>query len=216
MSRFWNNDDQRHFQPLSGCRIRSLFYFGGGGDTDIKDTEDGKAYAEVAVNTYKDYRDTYYDAENEFFADVDDLNSKEDQKQVSNLANSGTQSAYADATKESLDTMTEHGVNAGSGDFNNAIGKAATETAKAGASNTSQSQQALQDQYVGGLSNIVSMGQGQATEAIQGMSSISQAANDKAISDANSNFVTNSANKAAAGTAAGIAAGIYTNSDQEE
>ena len=80
--------------------------------------------------------------------------------------------------------MVGGGINPNSGLFKAELDKLDRRKAEVKADSMSQAQLGQQNRYEGGLSNIVRMGQGQATEAIQGFGDMASMSGQKAYNDA--------------------------------
>lgn len=190
------------FKPF---KLRSLWFKGGKADTSVKDTKDQKVLADIANQRFDRYREVYLPVENAYMEEVGNFNSAGRQQQVAGAAASNTESAFAGKLNEEIQGMAGQGVNVNSGAVNNVINQNAIQKGEARGHNVNMTQQALQDQHVQGLQNIVAMGNGQSTEAIKGLGEISSYSSQQAQDDAVKSFNNTSARNQAAGTAAGMA-----------
>lgn len=157
---------------------------GGGGDGKIDETEAEKAQAQIAMERFRDYKQDFAPYEDKFISDVADLNSDANYQRVDELAINPLARQFAEEGARMTRDLNTRGVNPNSGKglmsrsgLNDAQAGAEVDTAaKAGSSQ--------QDNYVTGLKNVVAIGQGQAGEAMQGLSSIAQTSSSYARSAA--------------------------------
>lgn len=202
-------------EPFSPFRLKPL-YFKGGGSGQIKETEDQKALAKIAADRFKRYQEIYKPVENQYMQEVQKFNEPVRQTQASNKAVADTQSVFGKAIADEVNQRTaQSGANINSGAVQSAINTGATKEAIASADNVNRSQQATQDAYVGGLQSIVGMGNGQASEAIQGMGDIAAASNQKAMNAAVSSHNDRSATRSAIGAGIGAATETYKRTQEE-
>lgn len=158
----------------------------GGGGGDIEETEAERAQAEVALKRWGDYENIFKPYENEFMDEVDDLNSEANYTRATELAISPLANQFAEEAMGIKKQMQASGVNPNSGkmkSFNSAVAGA---QAGAEVDTASRATEAQQDRYIGGLQNIVAMGQGQAGQAMQGMTDIAVTSQQNARSQAQS------------------------------
>lgn len=155
---------------------------GGGGE--IEETEAEKAQAKVAVARWNDYQEQFKPYEDQFMGEVDDLNSSANIDRAQTMAMSPLAQQFAQEGAQIRSQMQSQGVNPNSGkakSFNSAL---TSTQAGAEVDAGSRGVSAQNDRYVGGLQNIVAMGQGQAGEAMQGMTDIAQSAQNNAATKA--------------------------------
>lgn len=157
---------------------------GGGGDNKIEETEQQRALAEVSMKEWQNYLDKYRPFENAYMADVDRMNTSQQYDQVSGLAAVPVESEFTNAVVDTSQAMVGGGINPNSGLFKAELDKLDRRKAEVKADSMSQAQLGQQNRYEGGLSNIVRMGQGQATEAIQGFGDMASMSGQKAYNDA--------------------------------
>jgi hypothetical protein len=94
--------------------------------------------------------------------------------------------------------MVGAGLNPNSGIFKAELDKLDRRKAQVKADSMSQAQLGQQNRYLGGIQNIVRMGQGQATEAVQGFGDMASMSGQKAYNDAR-NTLENRSNNAQIG-----------------
>lgn len=157
---------------------------GGGGDNKIEETEQQKALAEVSMKEWNNYLEKYRPFENAYMADVERMNTAQQYDQVAGLAAVPVESEFSNAVVDTSRAMIGGGINPNSGLFKGELDKLDRRKAEVKADSMNQAQLGQQNRYVGGIQNIVRMGQGQATEAIQGFGDVASMSGQKAYNDA--------------------------------
>lgn len=156
----------------------------GGGDSKIEETEQQKALAEVSMKEWQNYLKNYRPFENAYMDDVERMNTTQQYNQVAGLAAVPVESEFTNAVASTSQAMVGGGINPNSGMFKAELDKLDRRKSEVKADSMSQAQLGQQNRYVGGINNIVRMGQGQATEAIQGFGDMSSMSGQKAYNDA--------------------------------
>ena len=158
---------------------------GGGGDNKIEETPEQRAQADVAMMQWKDYLNKYRPFEDAFMEDVDRMNTGQQYNQVAGLAAVPVESQFSTAVRDTSRAMVSGGLNPNSGSFKSNLSKLDRAKSTTKADNMNQAQVGQQNRYVSGISNIVRMGQGQETEAVQGYGDLATNSARKAGNDAN-------------------------------
>ncbi|MBB67928.1 MAG: hypothetical protein CMP19_10395 [Rickettsiales bacterium] len=156
----------------------------GGDDSKIEETEQQKASAEVAMSQWKDYLEKYRPFEDSYMEDVDRMNTNQQYNQVAGLAAVPVESQFSTAVRDTSRAMVSGGLNPTSGAFKSNLSKLDRAKSTTKADNMNQAQVGQQNRYVSGISNIVRMGQGQETEAVQGYGDLATNSARKASNDA--------------------------------
>lgn len=157
---------------------------GGGGDNKIEETPEQRAQADVAMMQWKDYLNKYRPFEDAFMEDVDRMNTGQQYNQVAGLAAVPVESQFSTAVRDTSRAMVGGGLNPNSGAFKSNLSKLDRAKSTTKADNMNQAQVGQQSRYVSGISNIVRMGQGQETEAVQGFGDLATNSARKASNDA--------------------------------
>lgn len=157
---------------------------GGGGDNKIEETPEQRAQADVAMMQWKDYLNKYRPFEDAFMEDVDRMNTGQQYNQVAGLAAVPVESQFSTAVRDTSRAMVGGGLNPNSGAFKSSLSKLDRAKSTTKADNMNQAQVGQQSRYVSGISNIVRMGQGQETEAVQGFGDLATNSARKASNDA--------------------------------
>ena len=176
---------------------------GGGGDNKIEETPEQRAQADVAMMQWKDYLNKYRPFEDAFMEDVDRMNTGQQYNQVAGLAAVPVESQFSTAVRDTSRAMVSGGLNPNSGSFKSNLSKLDRAKSTTKADNMNQAQVGQQNRYVSGISNIVRMGQGQETEAVQGFSDLSSMSSRKAYNDANNALNNRRDNQQLAGAVVG-------------
>ena len=179
---------------------------GGGGSNEVKETGAEKELARIAYDKFTQYRSMYPDIENEFFTSVDKLNSSSAINRAADSATTNVNAAYSQAVDNGVKQMTSSGIDPSSGRFRQAISDMNRDKQVATFDNANRTQQTLQDNYLQGKSNIVRMGHGLETEALQGFGQIASASGQNAIDSAYRSHNRRAGNRSAIAT--GVGAGI--------
>lgn len=169
-----------------------------------KATAEEKALAQIGLERWQDYQKRFVPVENAAIGRVmDDINNPD--MQGEGLANVSTQQAFSDLERQTTTGLTLRGARAGSGAFLG--GLTGVNMDRAAASGLSQvgaygMQRGIN---IANLQNLIGIGQGQATGAMQGLTDVADAASRQAIMDARAS----AASRAALGQVIGLGAGAY-------
>ena len=183
---------------------------GGGGDTTVKDTPEQRQLAQVAAEKWNFAQEKLAPLENAYMESVGDMTSDANMSYIAGRTLQSQQQAVSDASQQAGLQLSQAGIDPSSGRAQSAMSGIALGGASAGGETLGRAQFEQENQQVRGLQNIVAIGQGQAGQAQQGLSSIaSQSAVDARQTAAN-RFNRRSANLqllgqvAGAGTAYGL------------
>tara|TARA_R110002167_G_scaffold91458_1_gene246082 strand:- start:155297 stop:155869 length:573 start_codon:yes stop_codon:yes gene_type:complete len=175
---------------------------GGGGD-GVEETEQAKAFAETSNKRWNDYQQKFKPFEDSYMSDVDRMNSDSQYQQATDMSAIPVESNFSKAVEGSAQQMTQRGINPNSGMFKGEIDKIEENRQKVKADSMNQGTAVQQNRYVGGLQNITRMGQGQETEAVNGMADIAGMAEKTSINNLQNDMQSSSDNQTAVGTAVG-------------
>lgn len=214
----FNPVDHPHaFRPIKVFKFGRLYFGGGGGDDpELKDTEDQKELAKIASERWSDYQRDFVPAENFYIDEMTNYDSDARYNNIEGAAAVNTESAYGEFQDEQLSALSANNVNPNSGAFNEAIGDIATSKAKNKTSNIVQSKQALQDQGVQGMKNVVALGNNQAAESLAGLNTIASNSAGKAIDDVQTDAYEQRSKFGAIGQAAGMAGRAALGNNEED
>lgn len=184
----------------------------GGGSSEQKETSYEKAAAEVANKQWSLYQNELSQYEDTFIQRVGNYNSDSNMANVKSDAALSYASAYSDTREQLANNMAASGIDPSSGKFKETMADTVTDQAINQADTINRAQSSEQDRYIAGLSDVVSIGQGQKAEAMAGLSDVANMSASKAASDAQNDFNNRAANQQLAGAVAGAGLSSYMNS----
>jgi len=184
---------------------------GGGGGNDPKEQESKMALAEQAAISLQRYGDTFVPLENMYIQDT--LNQFGNDAYVDSMgrASTGTSAIYEEGLGELNRGAFARGVDPSSGAYQSESGSLRDAQARGMGLNAASTGIANTDQAYKGLGNVVRMGQGLATEAMDGNINRMNNQMDVANATAKRDFARSSSIQNMAGTGVGIAAGYGLN-----
>ena len=152
-------------------------------EPSAKDHPEERMLSQIAKEQWGEYQDRYVPIENEWMKRVETLNDPLEHTQARGLAST----EFNQANREALqDRQTAMGAGAGfkrGGDM-----LAMTGTANNAGQISNRASLGVTDRYVRGMENIVGIGQGQATEGLQGMSDVAEQAVQGRIDNSKNRF----------------------------
>lgn len=155
-----------------------------GGSTDVKETEYEKELAKVYGEEWQLYQEKIVPFENIVIGDAQKANDKAVYDDIAENANLGYKKSFTEAKSNTLASMQANGVNPNSGKFKQTLSDISDNEASVTSDATARSQVAGQERYIGQMSNVMAMGQGQSQEATATLSDIAQSSQRKAFNDA--------------------------------
>ncbi|KGA34229.1 hypothetical protein EXT51_03180 [Pectobacterium carotovorum subsp. carotovorum] len=179
---------------------------GGGGSTEVKETSQQAAAADVARQQWDLYQNELKPYENLFMDKVEGLNDQQKYDGIAGDVNLGYQQEFGKARRQAADGLASAGVDPSSGKFQSTLKDVATDQVAGTIDATNRSQTDQQNKYVAGLHDIQAMGAGQKAEAMQGYQGIAAASQQKAISDAQSSLSKQQSTKGLVGAVGGALA----------
>lgn len=184
---------------------------GGGGDTTVKDTPEQRQLAQVAAEKWNFAQEKLAPLENAYMESVGDMTNAGNMSYIAGRTMQSQQQAVSEASEQAGMQLSQAGIDPSSGRAQSAMSGIALGGASAGGETLGRAQFEQENQQVRGLQNIVAIGQGQAGQAQQGLSSIaSQSAVDARQTAAN-RFNRRSANLQLLGQVAGAGTANYLN-----
>lgn len=182
-----------------------------GGSTDVKETEYEKELAKVYAEEWQLYQDEMVPFENIVIQDAQDANDKAVYDDIAENTNLGYKKSFTEAKNNTLASMQANGVNPNSGKFKQTLGDISNNEASVTSDATARSQVAGQERYIGQMSNVMAMGQGQSQEATATLSDIAQSSQRKAFNDASISQQQSDNWAGLAGATLGAAGSYYKN-----
>ncbi len=204
-----------------GALVRTMVYlYGGtllevnsmgGSSGEVKETEYEKELAKVYAEEWGYYQDSIVPFENQVIDEAKQSNDASVYDDIAENTNIGYKKSFSDASNNALSSMEANGINPNSGKFKSVVSDMADNEASVTSDATSRSQVAGQERYIGKMSNVMAMGQGQSQEATATLSDIAASSQRKAINDANNSRAGKDSVIGAAGALAGAAGRYYSN-----
>jgi len=184
----------------------------GGGDPKTP-SESGayKALAKQSATYFNRYQEIFVPLENSYIDSVLDMGSKNNYDTAAGTANSTFTAAYNPEILKQQRQMLSQGVDPSSGKFQSASQQSFGNYGQAMGLGMADASSTNTDRMYGGMTNLVKMGQGLSTEAIQGQIGATASSESKARSAAQTDFVGSQATESMIGTGTGIAAGYGFN-----
>jgi len=185
---------------------------GGGGGEVPDETPAYRALAEQTVQYYNRFVNVFQPLEDMYISEVFRADDSSQYRKAMDSATSAVQSEFEPRLQQlGQKTLARGGVTPGSGAFSGALENPYIQlgtarglvAADAGINNT--------DRYLGGVSEVIKRGQGQASQAIQGQIGLAKTAEDKARSQAMTAFADNQQKQQMLGTGLGVGAGYGFN-----
>ncbi len=182
-----------------------------GKSNEVKETEYEKELARVYAEEWGYYQKNVVPFENIVIDDAKSANDKSVYDDISENTNLGYKKSFSEASDAGLSSMKASGINPSSGKFKSAVSDMSDTEASVTSDAKSRSQVAGQERYVGKMSNVMAMGQGQSQEATATLSDIATSSQRKAFNDANNSRQQTDSVLGAAGAVVGAAGSYYNN-----
>jgi len=180
-----------------------------GGDDKPEQTAEEAALGKIAIARWNDYQIRFKPVEDQFIHDVQRTES--DYDQAAGQANTSVQQAFSGVEEDLSKNMFLNGIDPSSDAFVKTMDGLSMDRGLSLGAAKNEAEVAVDNQDIQGLQTVVSMGQGQATESIQGQGHTAMEATGSAISRANNSFNNRNAGRQLAGTAAGAGLSHYMN-----
>lgn len=182
-----------------------------GGSSEVKETSQEKAAAEVANKQWNMYQSELKPFENMFMEKVEGLNDDQKYENIAGATNLQYQQAFGKARQDAAQTLASQGVDPSSGKFKGTMDTLTQDQVAGQTDTTNRAQISQQDKYVGGLQDVTALGAGQKAEALAGFQSIATASGNKARQDAQTSLSNQQATQGLVGTAIGAGASYAAN-----
>lgn len=180
---------------------------GSKGGGEAKETAEQRAVAAIAAESFQDYEKRWVPVENELIRQIRDVD--DDVRRAGQTSMSGTTQAFG-----AMRPAVEKGLAAaraapGSGRFYDTESGLTVRQGASGGLNMAASRQGMRDRALSNLGSVISMGRGQESEALTGLSHQASITGQEAITDAARAASDSAAFGTAVGTAAGFGLGAY-------
>lgn len=179
---------------------------GKGGSSEVKETSQQKAAAEVANKQWNLYTTQLKPFETMLIGKMDNLNNESKYSGIAADTNLQYQQAFGQAGQQQAQSLASAGVDPSSGKFQGAMDKLTNDQIAGNIDTTSRAQNSQQDKYIAGQQDIVAMGAGQQADAIAGYQNIAANSAARARNDAQQSLANSNATGSLIGTGLGLAA----------
>ncbi|WP_110665215.1 hypothetical protein [Salinicola halophilus] len=179
---------------------------GGSKPSTPKDTPEQRDLARVAGEKWNYAQQNLAPLEDEYMRDVGQMTDDGRMAYVRGRASQGQMQGMSQMLEQGSEQLSQGGIDPSSGRATTAMSGLSMSAAAAGADTTARAQFEQENEQIRGLQNITAMGQGEATQAQNGLSGIASQSAADARSSAVETFNRKSANLQLLGTAAGMGA----------
>lgn len=179
---------------------------GGGGSSKVKDTPEQRHLAKVAAEKWNFAQQELAPLEDAYMEDVGGMTSPGKTSYIRGRTMQSMGQTQPGLMQKAGDQMTQAGIDPSSGRFQAEMSGISDDVGSAGGETLGRAQYEQQTQQVKGLQNIVAMGQGEATQAQQGIAGVATQAASDARGQATNAFNRRSANLQLLGNLAGAGA----------
>ncbi len=176
-----------------------------GGSNEVEETVEQKELAKIAAEKWTKYQEVYVPMENRFMERIDDMGSQWQSDQAAGAANMSTQEEFGRMESAVEKAQFDAGVDPNSGRFAATTGGLAEAKAESGAEGEVSARISQKDAYIGGLSNVVKLGQGQSVSAQQGLAEVASDSAANAAGAARNEYNKQTSTREMIGTAGGMA-----------
>ena len=153
---------------------------GGGGSTQIKDSESTKKLANIAARRFNLYQQYYVPLENQFIGEVLNLTSVGKFADVAGVVSASLNPEFQNARNMVINRMTSSGVDPSSGKFRANLSNITNVQGSSIGRGSAAGQSAQLDRYYQGLENIVAIGLGQAGNGMSRLGDVARLAGNVA------------------------------------
>lgn len=181
------------------------------GSNEIKETSAQQAAADVATQQWGIWNSGLKKYEDQFIEKVDAANSDKAYSDLAGDTNLAYAKNFSKAATGTADSLASAGVDPTSGKYQSTMGSLRDAQSSGVMDTTNKVQTDQSNKYVAGLKDVVSVGQGQKAEAMQGYSGLASTSANKAASDAYLAQQKSSGIANTVGTAAGMGLSYYMN-----
>ena len=180
-----------------------------GGSNEIEETSAQQAAADVATQQWDLYNNNLKQYEDQFMDKVDDANSDKAYSDLAGDTNLAYAKNFSKAATGTADSLASAGVDPTSGKYQSTMSSLRDAQAAGVMDTTNKVQTDQSNKYVAGLKDVVSIGQGQKAEALQGYSGLADSSAQAAANDAYLAQQSSAGTANAVGTAAGMGLSYY-------
>lgn len=181
-------------------------FFGGGGETrtEPQTNPEEQALARISEEKWAEYKKRYIPLENQWIEQVSQLNDHVYHNQAAGLTSNEVKNKYGPQTQE---------ISKGLVDARGPSVRPYVDQAKDISSSVVAADMGVTDRYLKGIEGVIAMGQGQSSQAIQGLSDVADSSVRAQIDRSRNTFAAKQSNDAIYGTVAGGLTAASANSN---
>lgn len=167
------------------------------------ETAEQREMADIAAESYDDWRERWLPLQQSFFEDTLDVAPR--RRQALDTAATDYAQAFGQAQRGLEGRLQGSGAAPGSGRYAMGLAGFANDRAQSFGQGMADVDALIDDQYAQGLQALIDIGRGERTQALQGLSDAANLAQRRSLADAQNAFENRAAMQGAIGSAAGMA-----------
>ena len=177
-----------------------------GKGSKVDETEQERALAEIAAQRFNRYKEVFAPLEDQYIQQVFDVRNQSNYETAGGIAAAQFQKEFQTGQDKLTDQMIQQGVDPSSGAFQENSAALRRAQAVGQGLGVSGAKVANTDRFYQGLRGVTAIGQGQASDAIEGMAGLARQSGEKAAAAAESAFNRSSAIRSGVSAGLGYAA----------
>jgi hypothetical protein len=178
----------------------------GKGAKKLDETEQERALAEIAAQRFNRYKEVFAPLEDQYIQQVFDVRDQSNYENAGGIAAAQFQKEFQTGQDKLTDQMFQQGVDPSSGAFQENSAALRRAQAVGQGLGVSGAKVANTDRFYQGLRGVMAIGQGQASDAIEGMAGLARQSQERAAASAESAFNRSSAIRSGVSAGLGYAA----------
>lgn len=186
----------------------------GGSSKGPKQSEAEKMLGKLAVEKWNDSQSRFRPIENQYIEDVQMTDS--DYSQARGQAHTSVQQNFSEAEKGLADNIFMSGLDPSDSSFVKAIDGLGIDKGLSMGAGVNEANTAVQKKNIAGLQSVVALGQGQSSNAVQGMSDIAMDSTRKAIDRSRASHNERQAGLNLAGQVIGAGTAYHLNQNRKD
>ena len=151
-----------------------------GGSYEVPETPEEKELAKISLEKWNRYKDVYRPLEDKYMAKVDNMTSDAAYDRIGGLTGNAIVAGAGSQMDAGNQAMFQGGINPNSGKFMGANSTLMSKGSKVLSSAVNQANRGLGTEKIARMEGIVNIGQGQASDAVKGLSDIAASSVDTA------------------------------------
>ena len=183
-----------------------------GKGSKVDETEQERALAEIAAQRFNRYKEVFAPLEDQYIQQVFDVRDQSNYENAGGIAAAQFQKEFQTGQDKLTNQMFQQGVDPSSGAFQENSAALRRAQAVGQGLGVSGAKVANTDRFYQGLRGVMAIGQGQASDAIEGMAGLARQSGEKATAAAESAFTKSSAVRSGVAAGLGYAATPFVDS----